>query len=932
MWSPVEQFDKLCFDCPKCTEKTTPAHSLTPVSWTNGCNAKYSPRLIHDINSNILLLSRVYTCNFGHEIYGHHKYFVEHEGTISQVPFKLWHSTGFTVVFMDHLEQMICSGLALQECEKIVQKNRIISFCRIQSRLIRGKQCTSAPDIDTMPILNSSPTRHALAGCFLLQFWENENAYSTEMMAGSVSSQDLWLSCDHTFRSAANIGVFRSADGKWVKQYHGLFCVLNSIGEVLTWKFVKDLQFSSVENQMKNLQQRLLKHGKQITEFYIDNCCIWRKKLQDVFGSHLTVLLDIFHAVQRISSKISKRHPFSFQCVQDLKLAFRHPSDGGPERMKPTPDTGTLHQNLDRFVAKWKDIEYNGVKVLSPSALREVNCILKHVDRGCLSNILPGRGTNRNERLHRELNRILHSSRIGVELGYALATCTFYQHNEKIRAANDKRSSRPIISKYSLTTICSEPERFGLVSPRCSAETSTQLQSSECTQERVSFRDCTYQSTIKNMVQIFENSDEFHSEEDETDESLPSKQDSMSLLLQAITNYYIFQHLSTLSKTCTVDSCIFFTSFLSMATKYSKTLNQELTSQEHDELLQRTLQQWNFRKISVPGDGNCLFTAIAYNLVNRARDNDEPILNRLQLLSNTPNRLEISEIAKELRLLVVKEWLGENSEYYQGFVTADIAKHAHQYLESGEFAGDLGDLMILTLSNILHIPITIFSNIPNLGVICITPTTGVDSTVPLYVAYNNYGSGHYDYAVPTESTSHSPPSSSTKRCVTKCFCGRNQASKATPCASDIIGNCRCPCAKNEQQCTSACRCKGCSNIYGIKSPSSTRERVSYSTQKQPLAGRKGSQFLKIANERQSDGQTSSLEQLLLAVILVHFMAKGIRPKSENMFTAHSIIYDIIGKLFPLIDIPIFKRSSQFFTRYMQTVQKKIELFSQLFPK
>ena len=125
--------------------------------------------------------------------------------------------------------------------------------------------------------------------------------------------------------------------------------------------------------------------------------------------------------------------------------------------MQTTPDT---QQNLARFVATWKDIEYNGVKVLPPSALREVNCILKHVHRGCLSNILPERGTNRNERLLRELNKIVQSSRIGVELAYALVTCTFYQHNEKIRAAKENRCAKPIIAKCS--KVSCESERFGL--------------------------------------------------------------------------------------------------------------------------------------------------------------------------------------------------------------------------------------------------------------------------------------------------------------------------------------------------------------------------------------------------------------------------------------------------------------------------------------
>ena len=336
--------------------------------------------------------------------------------------------------------------------------------------------------------------------------------------------------------------------------------------------------------------------------------------------------------------------------------------------------------------------------------------------------------------------------------------------------------------------------------------------------------ECTYQSIIQKMVQIYEHSEDFHDNEDEVDNGFPLKQEGMSLLLQAITNFHIFKDLSTLSKTCTVDSYIFVTSFLSLVTQYTN--NQEVTTQvDHDELLHRTLQQWNFRRIPVAGDGNCLFTAVAHNLVARTSNNDEPILNRLRLLSNN----SISQLAKELRLLVVQEWLGENSEYYQGFVTVDIAKHAHQYLDSGEFDGDLGDLMVLTLSNILHVPITIFSNIPNLGLVCISPTTDVHSTIPLYLTYNNYGSGHYDYAVPMESTFHSLPSSS--KPVTKCFCGRNKVSQATPCVADIIGNCRCPCAKNKKPCTYSCRCKGCSNTYGIRHAPSTRERECYRSQK-----------------------------------------------------------------------------------------------------
>lgn len=36
-------------------------------------------------------------------------------------------------------------------------------------------------------------------------------------------------------------------------------------------------------------------------------------KLQEVFGEDATVRLDVFHAVQRITRKIPKRHPFLFR-------------------------------------------------------------------------------------------------------------------------------------------------------------------------------------------------------------------------------------------------------------------------------------------------------------------------------------------------------------------------------------------------------------------------------------------------------------------------------------------------------------------------------------------------------------------------------------------------------------------------------------------
>lgn len=255
-------------------------------------------------------------------------------------------------------------------------------------------------------------------------------------------------------------------------------------------------------------------------------------------------------------------------------------------------------------------------------------------------------------------------------------------------------------------------------------------------------------------------------ERDQQEECVLSKEEGLTLLQQAITQYYISQHLSQLSPTTTFDSSgIFFTSFLSL-------VEQSIDCNFQGSDLAVVLRQWKFKKVSVPEDGNCLFTAVAHNILERIKFEDEAVMRALQRLGvlSTVNKspLDVSSLAKILCLLVVQEWQGEHADYYQLFVTTDIRSQASQYLQSGEFSGDLGDLMVVTLSNLLHIPITIFSNIPNLNIICITPVSNVDSIVPLYLTYISDGPGHYDYSVTLQSTWETLPS---KKSTTRCFCG-----------------------------------------------------------------------------------------------------------------------------------------------------------------
>ena len=56
--------------------------------------------------------------------------------------------------------------------------------------------------------------------------------------------------------------------------------------------------------------------------------------------------------------------------------------------------------------------------------------------KGCLSNIPPQAGTNRNENLHRFINPYFRRSRMGIPLALDLLTILFHHHNKNIPICN----------------------------------------------------------------------------------------------------------------------------------------------------------------------------------------------------------------------------------------------------------------------------------------------------------------------------------------------------------------------------------------------------------------------------------------------------------------------------------------------------------------
>ena len=72
---------------------------------------------------------------------------------------------------------------------------------------------------------------------------------------------------------------------------------------------------------------------------------------------------------------------------------------------------------------------------------------------------------------------------------------------------------------------------------------------------------------------------------------------------------------------------------------------------------------------------------------------------------------------------------------------------AQLFCSSGYFNSELGDTVLLTLSNVLGVSIIVFTSISGNSVINIIPQY---SRIPvsIHLAYLQYGSGHYDIALP----------------------------------------------------------------------------------------------------------------------------------------------------------------------------------------
>lgn len=676
-----------------------------------------------------------------------------------------------------------------------------------------------------------------------------------------------------------------------------------------------------MEDVLLNLKTRLAVQGKILNEFYVDICCSWRQRLKAVFGDHIKVYLDLFHAVKRITDAIPKRHPLYHQCVWALTKVFRDPTDLGKVRQKPTPSPGLILANIDAFIIEWGEEASDGKKVLPEVAKNQINNLRKHIEKGCLSGIHPGRGTNRNEALHKSLNSHMSSSRYGVEMAYMLLTTFFYNHNEKINAQREKRQSKLISEhRFWLQQIPLTDEKFGLM--QClNNVVEDEEKSVDSNFKPLHFDRNSYYDIIERFMHT--SPPQFQKEyiEDDGLENdnivIPEEvsiKDTVDMLLRAIGWYAVYNTMSKYTSTAVIQC----TDVPFMKANFGTWINNNNNKEQSENLkrLTNVLQSWNFVRVEVPGDGNCLFTSVAITIISMCQQHQSPLVDILQELGIDPHCDSVETIVKALRRAVVNEWTGDHSHEYADFLShTQLEQQGQLFLQSGEFSGELGDLVIAALSNILHSPIILFTSIPNLPVLVISPSHEImHNPQPIHLAFTQEGPGHYDVAIHNDGND---VSSMALSATDKCTCGKKtSAGVACTTVLDKYAS-RCPCYNSRRGCNELCTCKNCQNPFGkvVKEEKcktgTKRKRRMHESQKTTIRGVKTKSFMEESKLQIDIGQPTAFERLVTLSILQYCTAC---EEVSDFLDIHAekvlAIYNCLRMLAIIlqVNLPMYRRS------------------------
>ena len=908
IWDPVQQFPAVfgaqeelkCFE-PNC------GLPLQCLRWQDGYKPRYNPRSVYGLNGPVFLVGQILHCSQHHQITTCDPRVLAKFSDKTCIPFILLHRCGWTRDLSELIFTLAAQGLSFSDIEALLYgriqeryyRTQIVFLFNLSHKLLpQHSSCT--PAITSLPpCMLQSMSNDEITYAFLSRFNEVKGFFA-EQMHSVIGEQ---CSCDHTFKLAKHIGVMRN--GRWIPQYDSLFILQNEIGEILYWQLTMGTSYSTVEDGLQSLSDRMKLANREVNMMIIDNCCMWRQKITDTFGKHIQVKLDLFHAVKRVASAASKRHPFYYAFLQDFRLVFRVQGDAGPRRKQQTPPPHVLIANMEVFLDKWRHKCMQMNPIITNAVQRELDQLKKHMERGCLSNIPCGFGTNRNENLHRSINKCLSGHKIGVDLAVALLATFFHMWNIK---RTTKQRVSPMGSFYmSLAQHfekCIEKGEKTKQIPDCGYRFGIGISHSR--QFSADELGTAFDGKLKRggildelwrIQEMLNDLQTNFTQQQSVDEA--KRADLLKILLFAMQCLYVEDILNGLSDTHPPVGRI-IPCQLDHVCKASTEGN--LDPDVHQGRLQSVLTSFNLKSVEVPPDGDCVFHSVIRHLqlvYSFSTSEHKDFLHHLQSLGYSQES-SIAHNILLLRRLLVDEWLSNRNEYQPFFTGKDFESDALQYVNPGTYSTDLGDAMVLGIANVLQTPIVIFTSIESWPYVPVQPRHVLPHTKPIFLAYIQDGPGHYNLAIPRESPTLPLPAK-TKVMVKSpnhhqnCRCGRGYHFKDKArinCSSMSAYTSRCPCIRSGHTCTITCKCINCGN--GKCEDSCDREKKARrKRQRHPEQEYKryvGVKYMKDAGEQPLTGQWTADEHYVFLGII-----KVVKPMGNFSKLCEDV--DIITELY-----------------------------------
>ena len=585
----------------------------------------------------------------------------------------------------------------------------------------------------------------------------------------------------------------------------------------------------------------------------------------------------------------------------------------------------------------------------------------KHVRKGCVSCIPVGCGSERNENLHRCLQQAASKGRIVGALAVALLTSFLYKWNEKqaARRQGSKPKVIPLINSRKAELLKGETgstkETFGI---------GISKERSECT----AFLPAAYDQCSNSVSEMQDIMGRAFNDQLETGELTTNIDDEDADKMKDIENEAFTRALNLYFLTTDlpeiVSSAVNSNHFHLMANHALfgfGTMSSDIASDSACKL-ENLLSSYNFARVQVAPDGDCLFSSVIFQLKQMVTSGNVELHNHLKAIGfHILLQGEHNTAVSCLRSLMVSELL-ENRATYDGYITNSGVEYEEQvenFKQMGVYSGEIGNVMALSLTNVLRVNIVLFTSMENFPLIPISPLKKVCTHQTLYLAFNHLGSGHYDAVVEVAHTSEtacntiescekvreSSPSSESIE-AKGCACGRGAAKKrklqpdGDPINStskvfcfQVPGERRtlCPCYRAFKACSALCRCFNCCNSIGKRPDCSQKKSQPRKREHHVLQNveKNSLKFMQGKDERPVEPKWPKLEHILVEVIQDLLIERQGEVADRDVCKVFNSIVSIADSA-KEINVPISKKTEKSIKRKIKSIKEQAVLFRQFY--